>query len=446
MSVFDIVDVQITKESATVDRAGFGVGLVAAYHTVTGNLVDEYADLTEMTDAGFAVTEAAYKAAQAYFSQTFKPDKVLIGRRSDPTVQTVTLTPTDTTPGLDYLVQVVGLDGSIVEATFTVPASPGNTVAAIVTGLVASLGAPNGVTVADNVTDVGLSLTTPANGGLFDVKLWAERGKGNIDLADTSADPGIAAELALFRAERSDWYGLMLDSNSEQEVLAAAAWAESQTVLFLSNSSDAACGDSGSTTDVMALLSASSYIRTACIFSGRELLGYSGASWMGEMFPRDPGSATWNFKTLAGVLVDDLKGAFKSTIEGKNGNYYITIGGQNTTQDGRASGNEWLDITRGIDWLQARIAEDIFALLKAAPKIFYTDAGADRVGGTVAARLEIAIQRGVLASDPAPIVTVPKVADVPPATRAARLLPDVKFTGQLAGAIHTVEVRGKVTV
>lgn len=446
MSVFDIVDVQITKESATVDRAGFGVGLIAAYHEVTGNIVDEYADLVEMTDAGFAVTSTAYKKANKYFSQTFKPSKVLIGRRQAPTEQIVSLTPTDISPGLAYLVQVVGLDGAIVTGEFIVPASPGNTVAAIVTGLIADLGAVAGVDVSDDTTAMGLALTTPADGGLFDVQLFAEKGKGNLDLANTSADPGIAADLALFRSERSDWYGLMLDSNSKEEVLAAASWAEAQTVLFLSETSDAACGDLGSTTDVMALLSAASYVRTACIFSGRQLLSGSGAAWAGEMFPRDPGSATWNFKTLNGILVDDLQGVFKSVIEGKNGNYYITIGGQNTTQDGRSSGNEWLDVTRGIDWLTARIAEDVFALLKAAPKIPYTDSGADRVGGTVAARLEIAIQREVLASDPAPVVTVPKVADVPSATRAARLLPDVKFTGQLAGAIHSVEVRGKVTV
>jgi hypothetical protein len=42
-------------------------------------------------------------------------------------------------------------------------------------------------------------------------------------------------------------------------------------------------------------------------------------------------------------------------------------------------------------------------------------------------------------------VTAPKVADIDPADRAARLLPDVQFSATLASAIHAVEITGSLT-
>ena len=62
------------------------------------------------------------------------------------------------------------------------------------------------------------------------------------------------------------------------------------------------------------------------------------------------------------------------------------------------------------------------------------------------ASLRAAVNQGILAADPAPTVTVPKVADVSAADKTARLLPDMKFTGTLAGAIHKVTITGVVSV
>jgi hypothetical protein len=51
-----------------------------------------------------------------------------------------------------------------------------------------------------------------------------------------------------------------------------------------------------------------------------------------------------------------------------------------------------------------------------------------------------------LSSDPAPVVTVPKVADISAGNKTTRTLPDMKFTGTLAGAIHKVIITGVVSV
>jgi hypothetical protein len=60
--------------------------------------------------------------------------------------------------------------------------------------------------------------------------------------------------------------------------------------------------------------------------------------------------------------------------------------------------------------------------------------------------LKDGIRAGGLSSDPAPEVTAPAVADVDSITKAGRILPDVKFTATLAGAIHNLEISGTLSV
>ena len=133
-------------------------------------------------------------------------------------------------------------------------------------------------------------------------------------------------------------------------------------------------------------------------------------------------------------------------METKKANYYITVAGVSIVMNGQVSGNEWIDTIRGIDWLEARMKERLFSALINAPKIPYTDNGVAIIEAGVRAQLAEGIRVGFLAADPAPEVTVPKVADIDPAQKAARILPDVSFSATLAGAIHEIEIDGVVSV
>jgi hypothetical protein len=85
-------------------------------------------------------------------------------------------------------------------------------------------------------------------------------------------------------------------------------------------------------------------------------------------------------------------------------------------------------------------------MLAGLDKVPYTDAGVALIQAQVIASLQSAVAKGILTSDPAPVVTVPKVANVSPSDKAARILPDVKFSATLAGAIHKVNITGVVSV
>jgi hypothetical protein len=130
-------------------------------------------------------------------------------------------------------------------------------------------------------------------------------------------------------------------------------------------------------------------------------------------------------------------------VRGQSGNTYETVGGVSITREGTVASGQFLDVIRGIDWLKARIEEDIYQKLVNADKIPFTDSGVTIIENSLRERLQDGINQGVLSSF---TVSVPKVADVSSANKLVRTLPDVEFTGVLAGAIHKVVIQGRVTV
>ncbi len=249
--------------------------------------------------------------------------------------------------------------------------------------------------------------------------------------------------------ESDEWYGLVICERTQSDVEAVAAWVETHTKLFLTASNDPVILGSG-TTDVASTFKSNSYARSGVIYhnnaDGSATDPWPDAAWFGKMLPMQPGSATWMFKTLSGVTVVTLTDTEANYALGKYCNIYEAIHGVNMTREGRVGSGEYLDVMRGIDWLEMRIAERVFALLETQPKVPYTDPGVQSVVGEVKAQLSAAVSANVLAADPAPVVSAPLVADVSPVDRANRYLPDITFTGTLAGAVHSVAIRGTISV
>lgn len=200
------------------------------------------------------------------------------------------------------------------------------------------------------------------------------------------------------------------------------------------------------TTDLGQELAALSLDRTALMYSANADAQFPEAAWAGGILPLDPGSVTWAFKTLAGITVDALTATQKAKAIGNNVNVYTTVGGVNLTQNGTMASGRFIDIRRGVDWLQARMEENIFFQVANLPKIPFTDAGIAIIQNEISAVLQDGIDNNVIADNPEPSITVPRALSVSANDRANRLLPDVKFEARLAGAIHKVIVRGTVSV
>lgn len=88
----------------------------------------------------------------------------------------------------------------------------------------------------------------------------------------------------------------------------------------------------------------------------------------------------------------------------------------------------------------------VFGALASANKIPYTNAGVALIENEIRGSLNRAIAAGILSDDPEPVLTVPKVANVAAVDKGVRLLPDVKWSGTLQGAIHKVSISGVISV
>jgi hypothetical protein len=441
MSLDTLVQVTITKQNSQLNRTTFSVPLIAGYHSNFATLTKLYSavsGLKDMVTDGFATTDPTYKAAAALLAQNPQITTFKIGKRTLPYTQVWKVIVKTAANSTKY---TITLDGQAAEFTSDATATKPE----ITAGLKLALDAlALAVTVTDDLADT-LTITADVAGAFHSVSVNDPIDGRQMWVENTTPDPGIATDLAAIQAFDPDWYGLLLDSNSPAEVLAAAAWVETQVKLFGATVSDTEILDSATTTDVMSTAKASAYARTYLSYHDDEI-SYLAAGQMGERFPKNPGAGTWHGKTIAGVTAIALSAAEQAQITAKKGNYYTPISGRNVLINGWTPSGEYIDITRGVDWHRITIQEDAFLAIVAAEKVPYTDDGATVIEGVIRKNQRLAIERDVLAASPEPTVTVPLVASQSVADRGNRYFPDIRFGGTVSGAIHTVKIDGYLSV
>jgi hypothetical protein len=433
-SASEVVTTTIEIKDAAVSQEGFGTPLIAGYHSFWSERVRTFSDADEMTVAPLSmpVTHPIYLAARALKSQKPCPPQFKVGKRLGIGTHTVRLTPSTPVPGDVYRLDVNG-------TTVSTTADPSPSIAEIVAALTSAITALPGVTGTDGATYVTSAGETPGAIHRY------ENLSSNLAFKDVTADPaiGIATDLAAIRAYDADWYGLLLDSNSSAEILAAAAWAESQRVLLFVNTADSDTKNGAVSSDILSQLKTATYQRTIPLYHHNPSQ-YAAAAWAGRMLPKAPGSATWANKSLSGIDKSVLSDSERGVLKGKNGNYYVDVKGVGFTLDGRAASGRYIDITHGMDWFDARVVERIVALLANNDKVPYTDKGVELPRAQVQGQILEGIASTLIDGDSPWSVTVPKVAAVNPNDRIARILPDVKFAFVLQGAVHKVQIVGTV--
>ncbi len=261
------------------------------------------------------------------------------------------------------------------------------------------------------------------------------------------ADPGITAELDAIAIEDNTWYCLLTNYNSTAYVEAASAWVEAQTKIYLFNdvNTDSITTVPNVGTDAGAVLHTLAPTRTAGTYHPSPV-GMFSASWAGRVLPIEPGSENWMFRTLAGVLPTKLTTTHRNNLIGRNMNWYYTVAGKNITRAGTVFSGNFLDVTRGLDWLQDDMTKAIFNPLAANDSIGLDDAGISTVENDIIASLDRAVKRKILKANPRPIVVVPTAADVADTDKALRQLPDITWSAELEGRINKVIVNGVVSV
>lgn len=284
-----------------------------------------------------------------------------------------------------------------------------------------------------------LTLTANAPAKFFAAQVYD---RNVLTLAQDHADPGIATDLAAIQLATSAWYGLLTPFNSELYVNAAASWVESNKKLYAAGSCDTAIPRvaESSATDVAHDLKAAAYARS-WVFHHPSADEFADAAEMGKFLPYDPGTETWRMKELSGPTVESYTDTELTNMRDKYAHFLYDLGGNNVVGgDAKTGSGEFVDVTRGLDWYESELQADLVDLVVGAKKIPYTNAGIALVQAKIEKRNAAGVARGLISPDPAPTVTVPDIADVSTADKAARELSGVSSEFTLAGAIHHITV------
>jgi hypothetical protein len=452
MGLSDIVNLQITLRSGAPTRAGFGRALIvgALSAAVISDGFPErsrlYKQANDMLSDAFTTKDALYRLALAHTSQRPRPKDFKIGRAALAPTQIVNLTPTSTTEGFVYTLTFASVVG-IADTTVTYTVAALATIATICTGLSAAIEASaiGGAVAATGVSGTHVAVTTGTAGAIIEYKDVSPE----LSIADVTTDPGIATDLGAIYAADSDWFGLLLASNSEAEIAAAAAWIEDKRRMLCYVSADNAI-KTGSASDIASDLKALAYFNTGGFYHpnvGSTLA----ACVMGQRLTTQPGSDTWAHKTITGeraATALELTAAQEAFVYGKNCNTYTDIGGSGRVLWGKVASGEYFDQTRYIHFLYARIQEAVLSVFQNVEKVPYTNEGIALITGAVQGVLFAHTKNpfNALTKDPAPFVEAPLASEVDLADKAERLLPDVTFSAQLTGAIHAVNISGTVSI
>lgn len=443
-----IVNVDITLNTAGTTREGFGLPLFLASTDNFEERVRGYTSLTEVAE-DFDESTAAYKAAKQLWSQTPKVTQFYIGRRA---MQYTVSIPDEVTESTDYSLTIAV--GGGVSQPYQYTAQADDTALIVLTQFKGQIEADPTIKddVTINVTGTGSSATmivTKAGDNDF-VKVTSTTSP--VSIAGTTADTAASA-LAAIETYSTDWYFISAEDRTAQFVLAMASEIQARKKIFFTANSDVAAlqgTELASASDVPAQLAKSMYTRTVCLWHHSASYDYPEMAYIAYGAPYDAGSIAWGNAQLTGVEASlqpanqrPLTSIQKSALDVRHCNFIDLDGGVPVVRRGITSGGEWIDIIRGVDWLESDLKTSLRDLLinQKGGKITYDDTGITRIRQVIETSLQRAVNRNFLSSY---TVNVPKASQVALADKKARILKDVTFSGILAGAILDVDLKGTV--
>lgn len=446
MSSSDIVVVNLNTASPGVTRESFAKMLILGC-SMTGwtERTRTYGpDPTTWTD--FGVNTPEYKALTAAFAQELQPETVMVGRRASPPTQRFDIAVAAVRNAHDYAVTIIHPDGTEETAEFTSDADATND--EIVAGLVSAINALTG-TAYHTASAVGsggsqtVRLVSTTAGEWLDVRVDIN----DLNIEQDHADPGLAADLAAIAAEDSSWYAFVNPWNSTAEAAICTTFANANDKYFAGASIHSevptvATGSDSATAPKVAVNGSSRY--TQYVYAPH-MSEFFEVARLGRFLPAPPGSIVWLNKPLVGVTAPVLTETHRTNLKAKNCDWYETIGGVGIVRgDGQVASGAFIDDVIGLDWVKAEIRADILDMQISAGKIPYTDQGIEMVASVCRGVMQRAIAQGVIASSPAPVVSVPKLSAVSSGDRTARVLNGVQISCYLAGAIQKAVINVSV--
>jgi hypothetical protein len=423
-----IIDISISLSQKAITQAGFGTPMIMGESMKLSVRAKEYADISEVSD-DFAESDIEYKMASLAFSQEKTPEKILIGKKVASASSPITSATRVGASGNNAKKATIVKAGSNVEVGAT----------AVISGYTTT--SYNGtVEIIEKISSD--SYVVQYDSALLDA---TASGSGVAVISETASQA-----IQNIENYNSDWYCALMNSVVEADILSAASKIEAIKKLLIVRSNEVDNFDATDVGSILYQLNALKYNRTAFIYNSDVSTKFIDAAWAGRMLPTVPGSENWALKELIGIATDNLKSSQANGILLKKGNTYENRASRGVTRWGTAVSGEYIDIIRSIDWLKARLQENLFQLLISSEKVEFTDIGGDLIEIKMTEIFKEAVSNGLIAKNQEGngifTITIPPKSSISTADKLARNFSGIKFTAELAGAINTIGISGTLSV
>tara|TARA_R110000744_G_scaffold20470_1_gene53736 strand:- start:8007 stop:9497 length:1491 start_codon:yes stop_codon:yes gene_type:complete len=488
--VSSVVNVSIAIGATFPVRAGFGtLNIVTEETGVIGitERIRSYSNLDGVA-ADWGSTTEVLKAATAYFGQQPKPTSLKVSTRysTDQSAElrggsvvddatnlaifnaitdgsfaiSIDVSPKEDILALDFSADTNMSDIAVTIQTALQAIATGGYTAAICTYDGSRFFVTSGTT---GVSSTIKFLTTvhPSTGTDISSLLQMQQGEGT--KSDGIDAETITASLDAIQNIDPDWYGLLFTKevrdgvviNTENAVVAAAAWCEARVKVFGNTSNDLDVLDSVTTNDIASTLQTANYRRTMTTFSSF-VDQYPSASILGRAFTVNFNQAdstiTLKFKQMPGITVEALTQNQKAVLDSKSANALIVVGASDMFAESFMANGVFFDEVHGVDWLTNAVETNVFGyLLTRTTKVPYTNKGIAALEQQVTKALDEAVRNGLIAAGETidgeflgtgyKITTIP-AEDINQSDKEARLYPGLSFVVLGAGAIHSVQING----
>lgn len=259
----------------------------------------------------------------------------------------------------------------------------------------------------------------------------------------TAEDPEAvtSAKDALVRYYDEDWYFVVSDTMVASELKEIADYVEGQGFKIHGTTVDQQ--------ETLKSLQTYLYDRTFCMYHltpGE----YPAEALIGGHGSKDVGSITYKDKKLVGITPQEVTTAELADIEKLNAFMYVSKFGYNVTSEGTVLSGEFIDVMHSKDWIKVNVETAIQHVLLSSDKIAYDDGDIQLLATAVENVLLAAVAQRMIARDednqPLYTINTVKRADTNPADRAARVYKGLSFSFELAGAIHSAEIKGEIVI
>lgn len=254
------------------------------------------------------------------------------------------------------------------------------------------------------------------------------------DVDDEPAD--LVTALNTLILSNNDWYFLVCSENADAVITALAAWSDTQMKMYFA------------TTQNKALLTTIEH-ENAVVMYHNTAASYVAEGLAAIAAVNEPGSLTFKFKTVNGVLEANLNDTELTQLHDDGGFSYVKKMGVLQTSEGITTTGEYIDVVMGAHFLQVRMEEGAMLAAVNNKKIPYDNSGVAILVGVADAVLKQGVTQGIVLkdSDGKGIyeITYVKREDVSDADVAVRAYNGVKWSAKLAGAIHTGTISGILT-